>query len=85
METMQKVWLYFLMAVIATFVSVAVYFLTSSKKVIQYELDGRYSYGVPSINANVENGADYTIQLSKEVTWSDAVHMVDSLNMTIKK
>jgi hypothetical protein len=52
--------------------------------VVAYELDGRYSHGVPAINVNVENAADYTIQLSKEVTWNDAMHMIDSLNKTIK-
>ena len=84
MSTMEKSWLYFLMLVITSFLSVGIYFILSPKKVIVYELDGRYSNGVPSINENVDNAADYTIQLSKEVTWSDAVHMIDSLNKTIK-
>ncbi len=84
MSILEKAWLYFLMLVIASFIGVGIYFILSSKKVVRYELDGRYSHGVPAINANVENGADYTIQLSKEVSWSDAVHMIDSLNNTIK-
>lgn len=84
MGTMEKAWLYFLMLVVASFVAVGIYFILSTKKVVRYELDGKYSHGVPAINVNVENGVDYTIQLSKEVSWSDAVHMIDSLNKTIK-
>jgi hypothetical protein len=78
MSTMEKSWLYFLMLVVASVLSVGIYFI------VAYELDGRYSHGVPAINVNVENAADYTIQLSKEVTWNDAMHMIDSLNKTIK-
>ena len=84
MSTMEKSWLYFLMLVVASVLSVGIYFILSPKKVVAYELDGRSSHGVPAINVNVENAADYTIQLSKEVTWNDAMHMIDSLNKTIK-
>lgn len=84
MSILEKAWLYFLMLVIASFIGVGIYFILSSKRVVRYELDGRYSHGVPAINVNVENGMDYTIQLSKDVTWNDAVHMIDSLNQTIK-
>jgi hypothetical protein len=81
---MERVWQYFLMFVLITFVITGIYFITAPKKVIAYELDGQYSQGVPAINVNVDNAADYTIQLSKEVSWNDAVHMIDSLNKTIK-
>ncbi len=84
MNTMEKTWLYFLMIILTTFIVVLVSFIISTKKVIGYELEGRYSNGIPSINANVENGPDYTIQLSKEVTWGQAIQMIDSLNKTIK-
>ncbi len=84
MNTIEKAWWYFLMLIIASFIAVGIYFILSPKRVVRYELDGRYSYGVPAINVNVENGTDYTIQLSKDVSWRDAVHMIDSLNKTIK-
>jgi hypothetical protein len=83
MDTMQKSWLYFLMLVLSTFIGLAIYFITLTKKVVKYELQGQ-SEGIPAINANVENGPDYTIRLSKEVTWNNAVQMIDSLNKTIK-
>lgn len=84
MNTIEKTWWYFLMLIIASFIAVGIYFILSPKRVVRYELDGRHSHGVPAINVNVENGTDYTIQLSKEVSWNDAVHMIDSLNKTIK-
>lgn len=84
MSILEKSWLYFLMLVLAAFVSVAIYFIVSPKHVIRYDLTGEYSRGIPEIRADVENSADYTIQLSKEVTWSEAVYLVDSLNKTIK-
>jgi hypothetical protein len=52
---MEKIWQYFLMLVITSFLGVAIYFILAPKRVVRYELDGM----------------DYTIQLSKDVTWND--------------
>lgn len=82
---MEKAWQIFLMAVLSTVLGVIIYFIAAPKHVVRYELGGKYSKGIPTINVDIENFGDETIELSKEVTWEQAIHMVDSLNQTIKK
>jgi hypothetical protein len=38
---------------------------------------------MPAIGIEIENASDETISLSREVSWSQAVQMVDSLNKSI--
>jgi hypothetical protein len=81
---MEKVWQYFAMAVIAIALGITSYKLVSPKHVVRYELGSSY-HGIPVILADVENGPDYNIELSKEVSWNEAVILVDSLNQNIQK
>lgn len=82
--SMEKAWQFLGMLVIATFTGVLVNHILSPKHVVRYELGVGYD-GIPVINADIENSPDDQIELSKEVSWSDAVHMVDSLNMNLRK
>jgi hypothetical protein len=85
LSTMEKAWMYFLMGVLATLLGILVHHILSPKHVVRYELGGRYSEGIPTINVDIENSQDETIQLSKDVTWEAAVKMVDSLNINLSK
>lgn len=82
---MEKAWQFFLMLVIASALGVLIYFAVSPKRAVRYQLYGDYSNGIPAIKVDIENSSDDIIRLSKDVTWQEAVHMVDSLNMTLKK
>lgn len=81
---MEKVWQWLAILVIATLTGTLVRHVVSPKHVVRYELGIGYD-GIPAITADIENSADDRIHLSKEVSWSDAVHMVDSLNMNLRK
>ena len=81
---MEKAWQIFLMGVLAIVLGVIIYFITAPKHVVRYELGGQYSEGIPEIKVDIENGSDETIKLSKDVTWPEAIRMVDSLNQIIK-
>ena len=72
------------MGVLAIVLGVIIYFITAPKHVVRYELGGQYSEGIPEIKVDIENASDETIQLSKDVTWPEAIRMVDSLNQIIK-
>lgn len=85
MTTVEKVWWYTVIAIVAGFASVGIYLLAAPKHIVRYELGGDYSSGIPEIHVDIENGADKTIQLSKDVTWPAAVQMVDSLNTGLRK
>lgn len=85
LSTMEKAWMYFLMGVLATLFGVLIVHILSPKHVIRYDLGGRYSEGIPTINVDIENSSDETIQLSKDVTWEAAVKMIDSLNTDLAK
>lgn len=85
LSSMEKAWMYFLMGVLATLLGVLVHHILSPKHVVRYELGGRYSEGIPTINVDIENSQDETIQLSKDVTWESAVKMIDSLNTNLTK
>ena len=82
---MNRAWDIFRMAVLATVISVGIYFILAPKHVVHYSLDSEYNVGVPKIHVDIENSADHYIQLSKEVTWSHAIRMVDSLNDGLKR
>lgn len=81
---MEKIWQWFAIVVIAAFIGAGIYMIVSPKHVVRYELGVGYD-GIPAINADIENASDDRIRLSKEVTWSEAVHMVDSLNQNLRK
>ena len=85
LSSMEKAWMYFLMGVLATLLGVLVHHILSPKHVVRYELGGRYSEGIPTINVDIENSSDEVIQLSKDVTWESAVKMIDSLNTNLSK
>jgi hypothetical protein len=85
LSTMEKAWMYFLMGVLATLLGVLVHHILSPKHVIRYDLGGKYSEGIPTINVDIENSSDETIQLSKDVTWESAIKMIDSLNTDLAK
>lgn len=82
---MEKVWQYFLMLVISALLGLAIYHITSTKRIIEYQLSGEYSQGVPRIRVNIDNSPDEVIQLSPDVSWDRAIIMVDSLNINLKK
>jgi hypothetical protein len=82
---MGKIWQFFLMFIILVILGSFILWLSSPKHIVRYDLDRGYQDGIPRINADVENGSDYTIPLSKEVSWEQAIRMVDSLNMILKK
>lgn len=81
---MEKIWQWLAIIVIAAFIGTGIYVIASPKHVVRYELGVSYD-GIPTINADIENAADDRINLSKEVSWSEAVHMVDSLNQNLRK
>jgi hypothetical protein len=82
---MEKVWQYFFMLVISAFLGLAIYHITSTKRIIEYQLSGEYTKGVPAIRVNIDNAPDDILQLSPDVTWDRAIIMVDSLNTNLKK
>lgn len=81
---MDKVWQWFAIIVIAAFIGTGTYLIVSPKHVVRYELGIGYE-GIPAINADIENAADDKIRLSKDVSWREAVQMVDSLNQNLRK
>lgn len=85
MNTIEKLWMYLLMLIVIGFFTIIAIYLMSEKHVVQYNLKGEYNSGIPIIAVDVENASDYEIQLSKDVTWQEAVHMVDSLNYILHK
>jgi len=82
---MEKVWQYFLMLVISTLLGLGIYYATAPKRVIEYQLSGEYSQGVPKIRVNIDNGPDDIIALSPDINWGRAIIIVDSLNINLKK
>jgi hypothetical protein len=82
---MEKVWQCFQMIVISVFLGVWVYFMLAPKGVIEYQLYGEYSNGVPQIKVNIDNSVDDILNLSPDIKWDQAVIMVDSLNSNLKK
>ena len=82
---MEKVWQYFLMLVISTFLGLGIYYVTAPKRVIEYQLYGEYNQGVPKIRVNIDNGPDDIIALSPDINWGRAIIIVDSLNINLKK
>jgi hypothetical protein len=85
MTTLEKVWWYTVIAIVAGFASVGIYMIAAPKHIVRYELGGAYNNGVPEIHVDIENGTDETIRLSKDVSWPAAVQMVDSLNTGLAK
>ncbi len=81
MSTISKVSLYSLIAVVLSFFGTVIYFINAPKYVKSYYL--RSSSQIPAIGIEIENSPDETILLSREVSWSQAVQMVDSLNKSI--
>jgi hypothetical protein len=82
---MGKIWQFFLMFIILVILGSFILWLSSPKHLVRYDLDRTYQDGIPRIKADVENGSDYTITLSKEVSWEQAIKMLDSLNLGLKK
>ncbi len=79
---MDKIWQFFIMTIIVIAIASLVTIISRPKHTVRYEL---FSYNnLPAINVDVENAADHTICLSKEISWSKAVQLVDSLNNTLK-
>lgn len=61
--------------------------MCSEKHIHGYYLDGSggsHNNGVPSITVDINNAPDGTIHLSKEISSSEAMHMVDSLNKSLE-
>jgi hypothetical protein len=81
MSTISKVALYSLIAVGLSLFGTLIYFINSPKYVKSYYLKSNSS--IPAIGIEIENASDETIFLSREVSWPQAVQMVDSLNKTI--
>lgn len=81
---MEKAWSIVGMITVMILVATTTYLILGPKNVIEYSLEGNY-HGIPAINVSIDNSPDETINLSKEVTWKDAVEMVDSLNADLKK
>jgi hypothetical protein len=81
MSTISKVALYSLIAVGLSLFGTLIYFINAPKYVKSYYL--RSNNQLPSIGIEIENSVDETIYLSREVSWSQAVQMVDSLNKSI--
>lgn len=81
---MEKAWSIIGMIAVIALIATTTYLISGPKKIIGYSLKGNYQ-GIPAINVSIDNSPDETITLSKEVTWSEAVRMVDSLNAGLKK
>ncbi len=81
MSTISKVALYSLIAVGLSLFGTLIYFINSPKYVKSYYLKSNSS--IPAIGIEIENASDETIFLSREVSWPQAVQMVDSLNKSI--
>lgn len=81
---MEKAWNVVGMIAVMILIATITYLILGPKNVIEYSLGGNYR-GIPEINVSIDNSPDETINLSKEVTWKDAVEMIDSLNADLKK
>lgn len=81
---MDKIWEAFLMALCTTLVVCLILMFSRPKHTVRYELHSDMNTGIPAIYVDIENGSDRIIHLSKEVSWSKAIQMVDSLNKTLK-
>jgi hypothetical protein len=81
MNTISKVALYSLIAVGLSLFGTLIYFFNAPKYVKSYYL--RSNSSMPAIGIEIENSSDETIYLSREVSWSQAVQMIDSLNKSI--
>jgi len=81
MNTIGKVALYSLIVFGLSLSGTLIYFMNAPKYVKSYYLRSNSSY--PAIGVEIENASDETIFLSREVSWKEAVQMVDSLNKTI--
>jgi hypothetical protein len=85
MNTIEKAWQWFLIALATTLVTCLIFVAKAPKHTVRYEIDYSSSdHGVPAIRVDVENGTDNRINLSKEISWSKAIQLVDSLNQTLK-
>ena len=85
MTTSNKIWYGILISTVSFLLFMAFYLVVSPKRTIRYELAGYTPQGIPCINVDIENSPDNTIRLSKEVSWEQAVRMVDSLNAILHK
>lgn len=81
MSTLGKVAIYSLIAIGLSLSGSLIYLISAPKYVKSYYL--RSNNSVPAIGVEIENASDETIWLSREVSWKEAVQMVDSLNHTI--
>jgi hypothetical protein len=82
-DNIRAAWNYFAILIIASVLSVIIYFIVAPKKIIEYHLKGGYN-GAPAIGINIDNSPNETIYLGREVSWKEAVQMVDSLNYNLK-
>lgn len=73
------------MLIISFFLVFCAFYIASTKRIIEYQLSGENSEGVPRIKVNIDNAPDEIIRLSPDVTWDRAIIMVDSLNINLKK
>jgi hypothetical protein len=81
MSTISKVSLYSLIVVGLSLFGTLIYLINAPKYVKSYYL--RSNSSMPAIGIEIENASDETIYLSREVSWPQAVQMVDSLNKSI--
>ena len=81
MNTIGKVALYSLIALGLSLSGTLIYFMNAPKYVKSYYL--RSNSSCPAIGVEIENASDEIIYLSREVSWNEAVQMIDSLNKTI--
>ncbi len=88
MEVRSKIFDRIIIVCIMLFVmGVASFFFLSEKHVKQYYLDSYHDNGndYPCIKLDIDNAPDQNINLNKDITFSQAIHMVDSLNLQLQK
>jgi len=83
MDNMAKAWNVILMGLAITVIVGVVMAIRSPKHTVRYELSSYNQNTLPAIRKDIENGGDENIYLSKEISWSKAVQLVDSLNQSL--
>lgn len=76
-------WLSLLYMVIVVGVMTLILWATADKKTLRYSLGG--DQNAVHIVKEIDWLQDEVIPLDRSVTYSEAIHMIDSLNATLKK
>lgn len=78
----EDLWYFLLYAACVSFIALFIVYCTADKKTIRYSFGGKGDEF--KIVREIEWYEDDVIRLDRSVSYWDAIHMVDSLNATLK-